>query len=217
MDTHDPNDRSGAAKPDASDVGHEAATPAQRADHDEPTAPRRRVAKREPPPAPAAVEIAPPETGPLLVQATAAATYVAPQEISLPEAPSLPAGPVRIHEDVDPRRKPTVRVARKGLSAAAIAAGVGSDLGGRGEQDAAGEPSDDGGAAARVARARRAARSPGRAPKVPKVQSRPIAAADLPKLRSDAGGARAWRRWLTVGAAILLVAGPIILWVVLRR
>lgn len=70
---------------------------------------RRDIEASPDPLAPQPVEMAG-DAGPLLVQAEAAAMYVAPVEVMLPDAPRLPSGPVRIDAAVDPRRAKTVKV-----------------------------------------------------------------------------------------------------------
>lgn len=212
MDTHDPNDRDDAGTDDAEleaarkalkahRVPREQLDPwtadlVKRADFQEGIEERKKLAKWEPPPAPKAVEIAA-EGGAVLVQAEAAATYLAAVEVSQPEAPRPPSALVRLHEDIDPRKKPTERMARKALPKAAREAGAGSELGAGSEMDGAGE------------QPAREARSPGRAPRV---QPHAAVRAEAPSSRSGAGGGeRGKRRGFLVGAMIFVAGGIAVL------
>lgn len=77
------------------------------------------------PPAPMPVEV-PGNAGSVVVQSEAAATYVAPIEVALPEAPRLPSGAVRIHPQMDPRRAKTMKVVTKVADVGAAGAADGS-------------------------------------------------------------------------------------------
>lgn len=157
---------------------------------------RRAIAEMPDPPAPSAVELA--GDGPLLVQAEAVATYVAPVEVTLPAAPRMPSGPVRIKTDADPRRAKTARVVRVGEGATTTCE---EDAG---EEDNAGHTEPREGAAETAPR-----------PVVPVLASRSAASVALssrrPASRAVASREGKERRGLglLIGGAILFVAGAV--------
>lgn len=119
MDESDPNDLDGvlerlrAHHPPPAEVDIETRELAGQPEVKQAVKERRRLEEMPDPEAPAPVEITS-DTGTRLVQAKAAATYVAPVEITLPEAPRMPSGPVRLQGDIDPRHRETVRIKHKG-------------------------------------------------------------------------------------------------------
>ena len=233
MDPHDPNDEDDRAELDAALEGLRAYRPAnadadpetaalvQRADFQEGIEIRRRLAQMEPPAAPAAVEIAS-EGGAMLVQAEAVSTYVAPVEVALPEAPRLPSAPVKILDEVDPRRKPTVRIARK---VGAHAPNANAPPPNESEPVDARSPwakDGDEKAATAIDRAMlpsatapAVAENAARAGVTPASATRPNAVAPIETPSPGAAAEPGWRRRLLVGAT-LFVAGGIAVLAVIR-
>ena len=232
MDPHDPNDEDDRAELDAALEGLRAYRPAnadadpataalvQRADFQEGIEIRRRLAQMEPPAAPEAVEIAA-EGGAVLVQAEAVSTYVAPVEVALPEAPRLPSAPVKILDEVDPRRKPTVRIARK---VGAHAPNANAQPPNEREPVAARSPwAKDGDEKAAMAIERAmlpsatapaAAESAARAGVTRASAARPNAVAPIEAPSSGAVAEPGWRRRLLVGATIFVAGGIAVLAVI---
>lgn len=168
---------------------------------------RRELEEMPDPPAPEPVEV-PSDAGPLLVQAEAATAYVAPVDVSLPEAPRMPTGPVRIKSDVEARRAKTVRVVRVGARQAG--AEIAGARGGEGELVAAPPPAARIGSSPALAAAGRGASA--RAPRVPsRVPVSRARAAAPPSTR----GSR--KRGLALGAAIVFVAGAVTVLAMMKK